>query len=140
MRVAQRPAFSAEEQAYVDGLWPIHTDVEVAAERVALGVIFYKTNDIDAAELQLRLDRSRSSYWAAERRLLELSPPASLHGSHEAYLTAVRMFAQSASEMLKLFDDGSETHLDAGYPQYLEATNNIRDVGGRFWPDEFPPN
>jgi hypothetical protein len=42
--------------------------------------------------------------------------------------------------MLKMFEDGSDDHLQAAYPQYLDGTNKIRDLGGAFWPDEFPPN
>jgi hypothetical protein len=140
VRVGQHPSLSPDEQAYVDALWPIHTDVEVAAERVALGAIFYKVNDLDQQALKSRLDESLLRYQSAESRLRELHPPASLQSSHETYLRAIGLFAQSTVEMLRLFDDGSEAHLQAGYPPYLEATNKIRDLGGRFWPDEFPPN
>jgi hypothetical protein len=140
LRVAQRPALSADEEAYVEALWPIHTEVEVAAERVGLGAIFYKTNDLERTELKARLDGALASYRAAEQRLRGLHPPASLQDSHATYLTAVGLFEQSAVEMLKMFDDGSEDHLQAGYPAYLDGTNKIRDIGGTFWPDEFPPN
>ena len=140
LHIGQRPTLSPDEQAYVDALWPIHTDVEVAAERVALGAIFYKINDLDQRALKSRLDESLLRYRSAEGKLRALHPPASLLSSHETYLTAVGLFTQSAVEMLRLFDDGSEAHLQAGYPPYLEATNKIRDLGGRFWPDEFPPN
>jgi hypothetical protein len=140
LRVAQRPALSAEEQSYVEALWPIHTDVEVAAERVALGTIFYTTNDLDQAQLKSRLVEALASYRAADGKLQALQPPPSLRSSHETYLAAIGLFEQSAVEMLKMFDDGSADHLQAGYPMYLEGTNKIRDIGGKFWPDEFPPN
>jgi hypothetical protein len=42
--------------------------------------------------------------------------------------------------MLKMFDDGSDEHLVVAYPRYLDGTNKIRNLGGVFWPDEFPPN
>jgi hypothetical protein len=139
-RIAQRPALNPDEQAYVEALWPIHTEVEVAAERVALGSIFYKTSDLDRTELKSRLEQALASYRAADDKLRTLQPPASLQDSHASYLSAVGLFEQSAVEMLKMFDDGSEDHLKAGYPLYQDGTNKIRDVGGRFWPDEFPPN
>src|SRR5229473_6888608 len=66
LRVASRPALSPDEQAYVEALWPIHTQLEVAAERVALGTIFYTTNDIDRAGLRARLDDAVSSYRMAD--------------------------------------------------------------------------
>jgi len=139
-RIAARPALSADEQAYVEALWPIHTDVEVAAERVGLGAIFYKTNDLDRTELKTRLDGALASYRTADQKLRALHPPASLESSHATYLSAVGLFEQSAVEMLRMFDDGSDDHLQAGYPAYLDGTNKIRDIGGKFWPDEFPPN
>jgi hypothetical protein len=136
----RRPTRSPDEQAYLEQLWPIHTDVEVAAERVALGTIFYKTADLDRTELKSRLEGSLASYRAAEGKLDALRPPESLRASHASYLTAVRLFEQSSLEMLKLFDDGSDAHLQAGYPMYLDGTSKIRELGGDFWPDEFPPN
>ena len=102
-RIAARPALSADEQAYVEALWPIHTDVEVAAERVGLGAIFYRTNDLDRTELKTRLDGAPASYRAADQKLRALHPPASLESSHATYLSAVGL--------LKLFDDGREDHL-----------------------------
>jgi hypothetical protein len=139
-RIAQRPALSADEQAYVEALWPIHTEVEVAAERVGLGAIFYKTNDVDRAELKARLDGALASFRAADQKLRVLHPPASLESSHATYVSAVGLFEQSAVEMLRMFDDGSEDHLLAAYPLSLEGSGKIREVGGKFWPDEFPPN
>src|SRR5712692_1385725 len=68
LRVASRPALSADEQAYVEALWPIHTQLEVAAERVALGTIFYKSADLDRAELKARLEEALSSYRSADEK------------------------------------------------------------------------
>jgi hypothetical protein len=135
-----RPAFTADEQAYVDALWPIHTEVEVAAERVALGTILYKTSDLDRSELQGRLEQALASYRAADAKLQALPPPDSLRSWHQNYVAALGLFEQSTVEMLRMFDDGDENHLQTGYPMYLDGTNKIRDVGGNFWPDEFPPN
>jgi hypothetical protein len=140
LRVAARPALSPDEQAYVEALWPIHTQLEVAAERVALGTIFYTTRDIDRVELKARLSEALTTYRAADEKLLALHPPASMVTSQEGYVAAVGLFKDSAAEMLKMFDDGSDDHLQAAYPRYLDGTNRIRDLGGAFWPDEFPPN
>jgi hypothetical protein len=140
LRVAQRAALTQAEEGYVEALWPIHTDVEVAAERIALGAIFYKTSDINRDELRGRLEQSLSTYRSADTRLQALQPPESLRTSHQTYLAAVGLFEQSAVEMLRMFDDGSDEHLQTGYPLYLDGTNKIRDIGGNFWPDEFPPN
>jgi hypothetical protein len=39
-----------------------------------------------------------------------------------------------------MFDDGDEGHLLAAYPLSLEGSSKIREIGGGFWPDEYPPN
>jgi hypothetical protein len=140
LRVANRPALSADEQAYVEALWPIHTQLELTASRVALGTIFYKTNDIGRAELKSRLEEAGSNYRVADEKLIALRPPASMQSSLAGYVAAVRLFEESTAEMLKMFDDGSDDHLLVAYPRYLDGTNKIRDLGGAFWPDEFPPN
>ncbi len=140
LRVASRPALSPDEQAYVEALWPIHAQLEVAAERVALGTIFYKSEDIDRAELKVRLEEALANYRAADEKLGALHPPASMQKSQAGYAAAVGLFKDSTAEMLKMFDDGSDEHLQTAYPGYLDGTNKIRDLGGAFWPDEFPPN
>jgi hypothetical protein len=140
LRVASRPALKPDEQAYVEALWPIHTQLEVAAERVALGTIFYKSDDLDRAGLKARLEEALSNYRSAGEKLLALRPPASMQKSHDGYVAAVSLFRDSTAEMLKMFDDGSDDHLLVAYPGYLDGTNKIRDLGGTFWPDEFPPN
>jgi hypothetical protein len=140
LRLATRPALSPDEQAYVEALWPIHTQLEVAAERVALGTIFYKSNELDRAGLKARLDEAVSSYRMVDEKLLALRPPASMQRSQDGYVAVVRLFEDSTAEMLKMFDDGSDDHLQMAYPRYLDGTNKIRDLGGVFWPDEFPPN
>jgi hypothetical protein len=140
LRVANRPALSPDEQVYVAAVWPIHTQIEIAAERVALGAIFYKNDDLDRAQLKTRLEEALASYRTADEQLLALQPPASMRTSQDGYVAAVRLFEDSTVEMLKMFDDGSDDHLQVAYPRYYDATTRIRDLGGAFWPDEFPPN
>jgi hypothetical protein len=50
------------------------------------------------------------------------------------------MFEQSEIETLKMFEDGSDDHLVVASPLSLDGSNKIREVGARFWQDEFPPN
>jgi hypothetical protein len=135
-----RPALTREEQAFVQALWPIHGEVERSAIRLSLGQILYKTGDLDRVELKTRADQALATYRRAEISLHALQPPSSLQGAHTDYLAAVGLFEDSAIELLKMFDDGREEHLIAAYPLGLEGTNKIREIGGRFWPEEFPPN
>lgn len=135
-----RPPLTRAEEAYVRALWPIHGDVERSTVRMSLGQIFYKTNDLGRKDLKARVDEALATYRSAETRLRALQPPPSLQPAHADYLVAVRLFQKSALEVLKMFDDGSEEHLRVAYPLGLEGTNKIREVGAKFWPDEFPPN
>ena len=135
-----KPAFTRAEDAYILALWPIHGDVERSTVRLSLGKIFYKTNDLGKAELKARVDAALATYRRAEAAIDALQPPPSLARSHEDYLAAVRLFAQSALEVLKMFDDGNDDHLLAAYPLSLEGSNKIREIGVRFWQDEFPAN
>jgi hypothetical protein len=134
------PAFSAAEEAYIWGLWPIHGDVERSAVRVSLGTIFYKTGDLGRAELKDRLEAALLTYQKAEARISELEPPPSFVRGHQDYLAAVRLYEQAAVEALKMFSDGDDDHLVLAHPLSQEGSNKIREIGGRFWRDEFPPN
>jgi hypothetical protein len=135
-----RPALSPDEQSYIEALWPIHTDVERNAVRVALGASFYKLRDLSRAELRTRLDDALKAYRADAARLRSLRPPSSFQTRHAAYLTALQLFEQSTDEMLRMYDDGSEEHLTRGFPLSVEGSDKVREVGESFWPDEYPPN
>lgn len=135
-----RPALTPAEEAYMRAMWPIHGDVERSLMRVSLGQIFYKTNDLSRDELKIRMEQALLTYRGAETRIRALEPPASLRNDHEQYLAAVGLFQQAAVEVLKMFGDGREDHLLAAYPKSQEGSDKIREVGGKFWPNEFPPN
>jgi hypothetical protein len=135
-----RPALTAAEEQYIRALWPIHGDVERSTMRMSLGQIFYKTQDLDRAELNARVKEALATYRAAENQLRGLDAPASLRSEHEEYLAAIRLFQECAVELLKMFTDGREDHMLAAYPKSQEGSNKIREVGGKFWPHEFPPH
>lgn len=135
-----RPALTAAEEQYIRELWPIHGDVQRSALRMSLGQIFYLTQDLGRAELAARVKEALATYQAAETRLRALEPPGSLRSDHEEYLSAVRLFKESAGEVQKMFTDGQDDHMKAAYPKGQEASDKIREVGGKFWPHEYPPH
>jgi hypothetical protein len=139
-RQPPRPALTAAEESYIRDMWPIHGDVERSTMRMSLGQIFYKTQDQGRSELRGRVEQALAVYRKAEARLRALEPPASLRREHEEYVSAVRLFQESAVEVLKMFEDGRDEHMLAAYPKSQEGSNKIREVGGKFWPHEFPPN
>ena len=124
----------------MQALWPIHGDVERSAVRLSLGKIFYKIDEIGKADLKARVEAALATFQKAEQRIQALQPPAPLAGAHEEYLAAVRLFQQSAGEVLKIFDDGDDGHLLAAYPASQKGSDKIREVGARFWQDEFQPH
>ena len=140
MAEPRRPALSAAEERYIRELWPIHGDVERSTMRMSLGQIFYKSQDLAPAELRTRVQEALATYQAAESRLRALEAPTSLRSEHEAYLSAVRLFQESAAEVLKMFVDGRDDHMLVAYPKSQEGSDKIREVGGKFWPHEFPPH
>lgn len=107
---------------------------------MSLGQIFYKINDMDKPTLKGRVDDALATYRRSEARLKALEPPPSVQREHDEYLAAIRLFHQSAVEVLKMFQDGRDDHLNAAYPLSQRASDTIREVGAKFWPDEFPPN
>jgi hypothetical protein len=136
----QRPAFTRAEEAYIQALWPIHGEVERSTVRLSLGKIFYKINELGKADLKPKVDAALATYRQAEARIRALQPPPSLERAHHDYLAAVELFEKSALEVMKMFDDGDDEHLLAAYPLSKEGSDKIREIGVRFWQDEFPPN
>lgn len=139
-KAASNPALSTAEEAYLQALWPVHGDVERSAVRVSLGTIFYKTGDLEAPALKDRLETALAVYRSAEARISDLKPPPSFARRHEEYLAAVRLYEQATVEALKMSSDGDDAHLIRAHSLSQEGSNKIREIGGRFWRDEFPPN
>jgi len=135
-----RPALTADEERYIRALWPIHGEVERSTMRMSLGQIFYTTKDLGAPELKARVEQALSAYQSAQTRMLGLQPPASLRAQHDDYLAAVRLFEESANEVMKMFTDGREDHLLAAHPKGQAGADKIREIGGKFWPNEFAPH
>lgn len=135
-----RPPLTRAEESYIRALWPIHGAVERSTVRMSLGQIFYVIKDLKQADLKTRVDEALITYRRAEAEIAALTPPPSLQRQHDDYGAAVRLFLKSAVEVSKLFQDGSEDHLRVAYPLAQEASDKIRDIGGKFWPEEFPPN
>jgi hypothetical protein len=135
-----RPALSAAEESYALALWPIHNEVKASALKMTMSGIQYKTNGIDAGTLRDQIVAAAETYRSAEERILALQPPTSLQPAHDEYLAAVRLYQQSAAEMVKVADDPRDDHLVAAFPMSQEGGRKLRDVGGLLWPSEYVPN
>ena len=56
------------------------------------------------------------------------------------YSDAVRLYQQSAAEMLRMVGDGRDEHLVAAQPLSMEASEKLLKVGDILWPSEYKPN
>lgn len=135
-----RPALSAAEETYAQALWPIHNEVKASALKMTLAGIQYKTQKLDAAGLKVAVEASDQVYRRAEGQVGDLQPPTSLRSVHDDYLKAVRLYQQSAAEMVKLYDDRRDEHLVDAFPMSQEGGRILRTVGGVLWPTEYVPN
>jgi len=60
--------------------------------------------------------------------------------AHAMYSDAVRLYQQSAAEMLRVVGDGRHKHLVAAQPLSMEASEKLLKVGDILWPSEYKPN
>ena len=102
--------------------------------------VFPQAAPSEPTNFKARVDAALATYRRAEERIRALQPPPSLERAHSDYLAAVELFQKSALEVEKMFDDGNDEHLLAPYPLSQEGSDKIREIGVRFWQDEFPPN
>jgi hypothetical protein len=56
------------------------------------------------------------------------------------YSDAVRLYQQSAAEMVRVAGDGRDEHLVAAQPLSMEASEKLLKVGDILWPSEYKPN
>jgi hypothetical protein len=135
-----RPALTAEEEAYAQGLWGIHNEVKANALRVSIASIQFRTNGIDLPTLHRTVEAAMATYRRAEGEIGALRPPPSFQAHHEDYLRAVHLYQQAAAEILQLRDDSREDHLANAFPIGQESGRILRRVGAALWPSEYVPS
>src|SRR5215468_1254230 len=135
-----RPPLTAAEEEYALALWPIHNEVKTSALKMTLGGLSYKLGDLDRAGLKTKVEGSAETYRQAALRIAALTPPPSLARAHEMYAEAVRLYGQSAAEMLRVVGDGRDEHLVVAQPLSMQASEKLLQVGDILWPNEYKPN
>jgi hypothetical protein len=133
-------ALSPEEEAFAASLWPIHSEVKLAAVRMIFAGIKYKTGQQDASTLKASVGPLVSVFEGASERTRKLTPPASLADEHESYLRALGLYAQAAQEMVKLAADGRDEHLVEAQRQSEVASIELLKLSDPLWPGEYKPN
>ncbi len=137
--VPQR-ALTGEEEDYAAALWPIHSEVKLAAVEMSLAGIGYKMGDQDAKGLEAKLKPLAESFEAALARARALRVPASMTEMQDRYLGALALYGKAAAEMINATRDGKDEHLVAGQQMSQHATEDILRIGDVLWPGEYKPN
>ena len=133
-------ALTPEEEAYAAALWPIHSQVKLAAVRMTFAGLNYKTEGQDAAKLKAAVKPLIKTFAESSERAAKITPPATLREAHASYLAAVADYAAASREMLKVVDDGRDAHLLAGHERSEHASHELLKLSDVLWPGEYKPN
>jgi hypothetical protein len=134
-----RPALTADEESYVQRLWPIHNEVKASALKLSAAGLQYKIGGAELPSVKRQAELSSAVYETAETQILGLEPPPSLRALHDEYLQAVRLYRQSAVVLLQVEVRRDDALLEA-FPMSQEGGKILRRVGTVLWPGEYVPS
>jgi hypothetical protein len=133
-------ALSAEEEDYAAALWPIHSEVKLAAVEMTFAGIAYKMGEQDAKALETRLRPLADTFETAMKQARALTVPASMTQMQDRYVGALALYDKAAAEMISATHDGKTEHLVAGQQMSLQASEDILRIGDVLWPGEYKPH
>jgi hypothetical protein len=133
-------ALSPEEEAYAAALWPIHSDVKLAAMRMTFAGLNYKIEHGDADRVKTELQPLTATFRSAGQRVRKIQPPQSLQDAHDSYVEAIALYLDASREMAKVATDGRDEHLIAAHARSQEASHALLKLSDVLWPGEYKPN
>ena len=136
----ERPAVTAEEEAYARALWPIHAQVKQDAVKMTFAGLAYKMGDIKREAVKARVAPLTPMFDSAAAALNKLQPPASMRVIHGEYLEAIKLYRDASVTMIKVAADGRDSHLFEAQVMSEKASGLTLKVGETLWPGEFKPN
>ncbi len=134
------PALTAEEEAYAAALWPIHSEVKLAAVRMIFAGLNYKTENQDVKELKSKVLPLTKTFKDASTRVNRMRPPVSLQDAHDSYREALVLYTSATREMVKIAEDGKDEHLFLAQKRSEQASLAILKLSDLLWPGEYKPN
>jgi hypothetical protein len=137
--VPQR-ALTGEEETYAAALWPIHSEIKLAAVEMSFAGIAYKMGDQDPKTVESRLRPLADTFETAMKRARALQVPASMAELQDRYVGALALYDKAAAEMISATRDGKAEHLLAGQQMSLRASEDILRIGDVLWPGEYKPH
>lgn len=139
-RHSDRPAVTAEEEAYARALWPTHAQVKQDAVKMTFAGLAYKIGEIKRDAVKQRVAPLTPAFEAALRALEKIQPPASMKPLHAEYLEAVKLYREASVAMARVAADGKDEHLVEAQAMSEKASGLTLKVGEVLWPGEFKPN
>src|SRR5258706_7045689 len=136
----ERPAVTADEEAYARALWPVHAQVKQDAVRMTFAGLAYKMGDIKKEAVKQRVAPLTPMFDAAAAALNKMHAPASMRALHGEYLEAVKLYREASVAMIKVAADGRDEHLTEAQNKSSRASELTLKVGETLWPGEFKPN
>ena len=136
----ERPAITADEEAYAHALWPIHAQIKQDAVKMTFAGLAYKMGDIKRAAVKERVAPLTPMFESAVAALNKMQPAASVRALHDEYLEAVKLYRDASVAMVKVAADGRDEHLVAAQAMSEKASGLTLKVGEALWPGEFKPN
>jgi hypothetical protein len=138
--VSSAVPLSVEEEAFAAALWPIHSEVKLAAVRMIFAGLNYKTGAGDPVLLRNTVQPLTRTFQSAAGRVRSMQPPASLLDAHESYLQALSLYVSASREMIKVAEDGRQEHLVAAQQKSEQASVTLLKLSDVLWPGEYKPN
>ena len=136
----QLRALSPAEEEYAAALWPIHSEVKMAAIKATFAGILYKTGDGDLSRLRATLQDLGSTFERAQVSAVALSVPPSIASVHERYLEALGLYRKSASTVLAADGPAIDAQLLTAQELSFRASEGTLVVGDVLWPSEHKPH
>ncbi|MBC8008159.1 MAG: hypothetical protein H7X76_08960 [Prolixibacteraceae bacterium] len=140
VEAAERPAVTAEEEAYARALWPIHAQVKQNAVKMTFAGLAYKLGDIKRGVVKERVAPLTLVFDAALAQAKKLEPPASMQALHQEYMDAILLYRDSSVTMILVAADGRDEHLIQAQKKSTKAAGLTLKVGEMLWPGEYKPN
>jgi hypothetical protein len=138
-----RRALTAEEEAYAAALWPLHSEVKLAAVRMSFAGIAYKTEDHDPSQFVAKVRPLGGTLDSVAATVRSLDPPPSLRPVHDRYVAALSLYRAASAEMLQGVSEVSEERdelLTAAQEKSFRASEDLLRVSDVLWPGEYRPH
>jgi hypothetical protein len=133
-------ALSAEEEAYAAALWPLHSEVKLAAVRVTFAGIAYRTENHDPNQLAQKVRPLEGTLDTVAATVRSLEPPPSLREVHDRYVEALGLYRAASAEMLQGASEQRDELLMAAQDKSFRASEDLLRVSDVLWPGEYRPH